>query len=93
MFVLRNADHAHFIDDVETVHEETRLEPISGDAAWMPAAMLPMSSLVPKEPAHTFVRGLTLAHLDATLRERAQATEFLDGDVIGALAARGVDAY
>ncbi|HMH93781.1 MAG TPA: hypothetical protein VK586_22210 [Streptosporangiaceae bacterium] len=42
--------------------------------------------------AGLFTRGLTLSHLDAVLRQLPEAAEFLDGDVAGALAARGVEA-
>lgn len=45
------------------------------------------------EQAHTFTRGLALAHLDAALGGSEAAGRFLDGDVEAALAARGVDAF
>jgi hypothetical protein len=38
-----------------------------------------------------FVRGLTLCHLDATLRRHEEAQQFLVGDIETALAERGVD--
>jgi dienelactone hydrolase len=90
MLVLRNADHQHFVDDVERDHEEFRGMAITGPGAWMPAAMRPYAELCPAGEAHTFVRGLALAHLDATLRGSAAADRFLAGDVEAALAARGV---
>ena len=34
----------------------------------IPAAMRPMAELASGERAHAFVHGLTLAHMDATLR-------------------------
>jgi dienelactone hydrolase len=40
--------------------------------------------------AHLAVRGLTLCHLDATLRQHLPARQFWLGDVEAALAARGV---
>jgi len=46
-----------------------------------------------KEQAHLFTRGLTLAHLDATLTQRTDAAAFFEGDVAGQLRDRGVDAY
>jgi hypothetical protein len=92
MFVLRRADHQHFIDDVEGEHEALRAMSLPGDAAWIPAAMRPMSELCPGTQAHDFVRGLSLAHLDATLRESAAAERFLAVGADAALAARGVDA-
>jgi hypothetical protein len=44
------------------------------------------------EQAHTFVQGLTLCHLDATLRHQQAAEQFWLGDVGAALAARGIEA-
>jgi dienelactone hydrolase len=92
MFVLRRADHQHFLDDVEGEHEALRAMTLPGEAAWIPAAMRPMSELCPGSQAHDFVRGLTLAHLDATLRESDAAARFLAAGADSALAARGVDA-
>jgi dienelactone hydrolase len=93
MFVLRRADHQHFVDDVEGEHEALRAMSLPGDAAWIPAAMRPVTELCSAEQAHTFTRGLALAHLDATLRRNDAAARFLAGDVEAALAARGVDAF
>jgi dienelactone hydrolase len=93
MFVLRRADHQHFLDDVEAEHEALRAMSLPGEAAWIPGAMRPIAELCPGEHAHLFVRGLTLAHLDATLRRSEAAGEFLDGDVVAELAARGVAAF
>ena len=73
MFVLRGVDHLHFVDDVETAHESLRLDTLSGDAAWIPAAMRPLAELCPPVRAHEAIRGLTLAHLDATLRDDRRA--------------------
>ena len=47
----------------------------------------------PPEAAHAFTRGLTLAHLDATLKGDAGAAHFLDTAALTALAARGVAAH
>jgi dienelactone hydrolase len=92
LFILRRADHQHFVDDVEGDHEAIRAMSLPGDAAWIPAAMRPMAELTSGEAAHVFVRGLTLAHLDATLRQIGAAERFLEGDVEAELAARGVEA-
>ena len=92
MFVLRRADHQHFLDDVEGEHEALRAMTLPADAAWITAAMRPMSELCPGAQAHDFVRGLTLAHLDATVRESHAAERFLATGADAALAARGVDA-
>ena len=93
MFVLRRADHQHFVDDVEGQHEALRATPMPGEAAWISAAMRPISELCSGQQAHQFSRGLALAHLDAALRGRDAARRFLGGDVPAALAARGVDAF
>lgn len=42
--------------------------------------------------AHTFTRGLSLAHLDADLRRDKAAQRFLEGDPVAALRERGVNA-
>lgn len=92
LFVLRGADHQHFLDDVEGAHEAVRHANFPSDAAWIPAGMRPIAELTSGEHAHVFVRGLTLAHLDANLRRLDPAQGFLAGDVQAQLARRGVDA-
>lgn len=93
MFVLRRADHQHFLDDVEREHEAVRAMTFSGEAAWIPAAMRPIAQLCSGEQAHVFVRGLTLGHLDATLRRSDVAERFLANDVEAELDARAVEAF
>jgi predicted dienelactone hydrolase len=92
MFVLARADHQHFVDAVEEEHEAMRAMSLAGPAAWIPAAMKPFAELASAEHAHVFVRGLTLAHLDGTLRALDSAERFLSMDVEAELAARGVGA-
>jgi predicted dienelactone hydrolase len=92
MVILRRADHMHFMDDVEDMHEAVRSMPFSGELAWLPKEMRPVADLCPGEHAHVFARGLTLGHLDAVLKEEANARRFLAGDIEGDLAARGVEA-
>jgi len=92
LFILRRADHQHFIDDVEGEHEALRAMSLPGEAAWIPAAMRPIAELSSGEQAHVFVRGLTLAHLDATLRQSDAAQRFLAGDVEAELAKHGIEA-
>jgi dienelactone hydrolase len=92
MLILHRADHVHFVDDVEHAHEEFRTMALTGAAADIQARMRPIGELSSGEQAHLFVRGLALSHLDATLRGREAAERFLAGDVIVALAGRGVDA-
>jgi hypothetical protein len=92
MVTLRRADHQHFVDDVEGSHETARSMPMPAAARWIQQATRPITELCPGDQAQTFVRGLTLAHLDATLREILAAQRFLAGDLEAELAARGVKA-
>lgn len=92
MFILRRADHQHFVDDVEASHEALRAMTLPGDAAWIPAATLPISELCPGAEAHMFARGLTVSHFDAALRGSEAAERFFGSDVQAELAARAVDA-
>jgi len=91
MVILRRADHLHFMDGVEQRHEAVRAMSFPGELAWISREMRPISELCSGETAHLFVRGLTLCHLDAFLREQEDARRFLAGDVASELAARGVD--
>ena len=68
MVILRRADHYHFLDNVEEVHETVRAMTFPQDLAWMTEEMRPISELCSGEQAHLFVRGLTLCHMDAVLR-------------------------
>jgi predicted dienelactone hydrolase len=92
MFILRRADHMHFMDDVEEMHETVRKMQFPGEAAWISREMRPIAELCSGDQAHLFVRGLTLCHFDATLRKQEEALHFLSGDIEGELAERGVDA-
>ncbi|HEX8091018.1 MAG TPA: dienelactone hydrolase family protein [Blastocatellia bacterium] len=91
MVILRRADHAHFMDNVEQEHESIRAMPFTGELAWIPKEMRPISELCSGEQAHLFVRGLTLCHMDAVLKQQDEAQRFLVGDIEAELAARGVD--
>jgi dienelactone hydrolase len=90
MVILRRADHMHFIDDVEQNHEAFRLMAMPPEVAQMQKEMLPVSDLSSGEQAHAWVRGLTLAHMEAILKAKPEAEEFLHGDLEGELAKRGV---
>ncbi len=92
MVILRRADHMHFMDGVAALHEAVRTMPWSGELARIQQDMRPIAELCQEEQAHLFVRGLTLCHLDATLRQRDEAQRFWIGNVRAELAARGVDA-
>jgi hypothetical protein len=54
--------------------------------------MLPSAELTSGEKAHLCTRALTTCHMDAFLWERPEARRFLEGDIEGKLAARGVEA-
>jgi dienelactone hydrolase len=91
MVMLRAADHFHFCDRVEQVHERARALLRAGDTAWMAEAMPPIGELCPGEHAHLCVRGLGLAHMDAVLKGHEGARRLLASDLEALLAARGVD--
>ncbi|MGZ3540823.1 MAG: hypothetical protein ACXVAF_06480 [Vulcanimicrobiaceae bacterium] len=91
MVILRRSDHLHFMDNVEQEHETVRAMPFAGELAWIPKEMRPIEELCSGEQANAFARGLTLCHLDATLRRQDEAQRFWSGDVEAELAARGVD--
>jgi predicted dienelactone hydrolase len=91
MVVLRRADHAHFMDNVEELHEWGRTMPAGPEMATMQKEMRPISELCSGEQAHLFTRGLALCHFDSTLKGYAAAQRFLAGDVQSELRKRGVD--
>ncbi|OLC49744.1 MAG: hypothetical protein AUH43_07050 [Acidobacteria bacterium 13_1_40CM_65_14] len=94
MVVLRHADHMHFMDNVEQLHEAVRTSP-----PWIPELdylqqeMRPIAELCTGEQSHLFVRGLTVAHFDAVLKQNDEARRFLAGDIQAELASRGVEAF
>ena len=91
MVILRRADHLHFIDNVEQAHEALRTAPMPAEIAPMQKEMRPIAELCSGEQAHLWVRGLTLAHMDAILRDRHEARLFLAGDIEGEMKKRGID--
>ncbi len=91
MVILRRADHLHFIDNSEQEHESFRNMLLTGDLAQMQKEMLPITELCSAEQAHVWVRGLTLCHMDAILKQLQEAQRFLVGDIKAELAARGVE--
>jgi dienelactone hydrolase len=91
MVILRRADHMHFMDNVEEMHETVRKMPFTGESAWIPKEMRPIAEHCSGAQAQLFVRGLTLCHMDATLRGQEEAQRLLIGDIEAELARRGVD--
>ncbi|HLJ48248.1 MAG TPA: CocE/NonD family hydrolase [Bryobacteraceae bacterium] len=91
MFVLRNADHMHFMDNVEEQHERIRAMSLPGKAAAIAQEMRPIAELASGEQGHTFVRALTLSHMDAVLRQNPAARDILSGNVESILKQHGVE--
>ncbi len=90
MVVLENADHMHFCDRVEEVHELFRTMPQDGIFDGIRGAIPPIRDLCPGEHAYLSLRGLALAHMDAHLKADEAAAQFLGSDLRGVLAGRGV---
>lgn len=91
MLILRHADHMHFMDNAEELHEAVRSMPFAGELAWIPKEMRPIEELCSSDEAHLFVRGLAVSHMDANLKQLDEAQEFLSGDLERELKARGVE--
>jgi len=92
MIVLRRADHMHFMDNVEEMHETVRQMTFPEELSWLPREMKPIAELSSGDQAHVFVRGLTLAHMDAVLKQSEEARRFWQSDLAKQLAARDVEA-
>jgi dienelactone hydrolase len=98
--VLRNAGHLHFCDNAEQGHEMMRTMWKSGafpaapdgiDLAAIAEASRPFAELCPAAHGAATVQALCLAHMDAHLKEAADARAFLTGDLARTFAARGID--
>ena len=92
MLVLRDADHMHFCDEVEQIHELFRMmpPPVFDQVA---KQIKPIAELCSGESAYRFVRALGLAHMDAHLKGDAAARSFLGGDLVARLSAEDVHAH
>lgn len=94
---LKRAGHWHFADNAAVAHETFRKMYLSAfpdpsfDAHALGVAMGPWSELLPERQAADAVNSLCLAHMDAYLKNRVDATAFLDEDLAGTLARRGID--
>ncbi len=91
MVILRRADHAQFMDNVEREHEAFRTAPLPVLKA-IQQEMLLSADLTSGEKAHLFTSALTTCHMDAFLGGRPAARRFLEGNIEGEMAARGVEA-
>src|SRR6516165_281335 len=58
MVILRRADHAHFMDNVEREHESFRTAPLPSVLKAIQQEMLPSAELTSGEKAHLFTCGL-----------------------------------
>ncbi len=89
MVILDNADHMHFCDQMEQIHELFRMmpPPIFDQVA---SSIKPIGELCAPDGAYAYVRGLGLAHMDAHLRGDESAARLLAGDVAALMKERGV---
>ena len=88
LVVIQRADHMHFCDDAERIHDLFRALP---PAPGIPRGSFPpFAELCPAAHGYDTVRGLGLAHLDAHLRAMTDARDFLAAPWRARLAERGV---
>jgi len=98
MVILLNADHFHFCDGVEVIHDFFRkmggfmggINPSGNDAPPPMKKAKPSSELCPGKDAYLFAQGVGLAHMDAHLKGNSDALELLKGDIRALLAERGI---
>jgi dienelactone hydrolase len=79
LLAIADADHWHFCDRVEQVHEMVRKLPPPGLETEIVERLPPAGELCPGSHAHRVVRGLTLAHFAASLEGARTAARLLDG--------------
>ena len=99
LVLLAKAGHLHWADRASETHESYRRNYLSGefpdpeiDAIALGNAMRPIAELCTGEQAGSVARALCVAHLDACLRERAEARSFLEEEIAAALTDRGLTA-
>jgi predicted dienelactone hydrolase len=89
MVVLHGADHFHFVDRAEQVHEFMRagsFRPFDRIAH----LMRPIAELSRAQAAYLAVSALSVAHMDSVLNGSGAAAQFLAGDIQAILADHGV---
>jgi len=99
--VLARSDHMHFCDDVEQAHELFRnLGAMAFGGARgvenfdrVMASIRPIAELCSGEDAYAFAQGLGVAHFDRHLKGSHEASAWLDADVPGRYAERGIDVH
>lgn len=90
MVVINNADHLHFCDAVERVHELFRMLPrVEGVPGTKPFP--PIADLCPGEHGYVTIKSLGLAHFDAHLKGNDAARRYLEDEWRQVLSDRGVD--
>lgn len=96
--VLREGGHLHWADNAELMHETLRLRYLSGefpdpelDGQKLGNAFRPFSELCPAKHALDVMRSTIVAHFEANLKDSDEARKFLDDDLAGTFAARGID--
>lgn len=101
MVVLADADHNHFVDDIDTGQEWLRefaarvarlFSRGPGDWTSVARSVAPTEQLCAGASAQLAWRGLITAHMDAHLRANIQAREMLHTPLDRVLAERGVKA-
>jgi predicted dienelactone hydrolase len=94
MVILRRADHMHFMDNVEQLHEAVRTSPPwITELDYLQKEMRPIAELCTAEQSHLFVRGLAVAHFDAVPKHDDEASRFLADDIQAKLASLNVEAF
>lgn len=88
LVVLTNTDHLHFCDNPKLVHEQLRAMPIQ--LVPLAAPLPPFSELAPGAAGHDATCGLGLAHLDAFVRDVADAQAWRATSLVEHLASRDV---
>ncbi|HEX7794740.1 MAG TPA: alpha/beta fold hydrolase, partial [Vicinamibacterales bacterium] len=82
MVILRGADHMHFMNNIERLHEAVRTSPPSiPELDYLQKEMRPIAELCTAEQSHLFVRALTVAQFDAVLKHDNDARRFLADDI------------
>lgn len=92
-FLLHDADHVHFVDQIEETHTIMRQviasRPPGADRDRALERMLPAEQLCPGKAAHCAVRGLVLAHFDGHLKGLAHATSWLGTEAEPSISSHG----
>jgi hypothetical protein len=92
MVTLKRADHLHFMDNAEEVHETFRTWNLGDQYAEIQRDVKPIAQLVSGATAHAFASGLSVAHFGAILRRHSSARRFLEVDLKQELSDRSIDA-